>query len=79
MGKLSIPMPAPASGKRYLSNPGLSRRYDVDIKTIKGWRDDPEVKFPKPDLEINGRDYTDETKVEDWEARQRATATASNT
>ena len=78
MRKLSIPVPASASGKRYLSNPGLSRRYDVDVKTIKGWRSDPELEFPEPDLEINGREYTDETKVENWEARQRATATVAN-
>jgi hypothetical protein len=71
-------MPTPASGKRYLSTVGVAARYTVHVRTIKGWREDPEVKFPKPDLEINGRDYTDETKIEDWEARQRAAATVAN-
>jgi hypothetical protein len=65
----------PVGGKRYLSNPSLARRYDVDVRTIKRWQGDPELGFPAPDLEINGRDYTSENRVEDFEERRRVAAT----
>jgi|RhiMethySRZTD1v2_1073278.scaffolds.fasta_scaffold4843472_2 predicted DNA-binding transcriptional regulator AlpA len=59
-----------STGRRYLPDPQVCRRYGVTAMTLWRWDHDPSVNFPKP-IRINRRKYRDEAELEAWE-RQRA-------
>ena len=58
-----------------LPTPKTAQRYGVSTRTIERWRADPKLGFPDP-IEINGRHYDDEDKLQEWE-RQRAAGKAA--
>jgi hypothetical protein len=55
--------------RRFLSSPRICKRYDICAMTLRRWRRDPRVEFPKPDLTVRDRDsWLEETLVR-WERR----------
>jgi hypothetical protein len=49
-------------GKIYRSSGAVAGRYARCTRTISRWLQDPDLKFPQPDLVINGkRLWSDET------------------
>jgi hypothetical protein len=62
-------------GADYLSKAGLAARYDITIRTIDRWKDDPELEFPAADLVINGREYRRISTMERWERRRAIAST----
>jgi hypothetical protein len=63
-------------GGDYLSKAGIALRYDITIRTVDRWKDDPRLDFPAPDLVINHREYRKVTTMEKWE-RRRSIASAT--
>jgi hypothetical protein len=57
-------------GKQYLSDGLVAARYRRHVRTIKRWRADPRVKFPKHDIEINGHCYTLPETLDRFDAAQ---------
>ena len=51
-------------------NARLPDRYDVCDETIRRWKADPELAFPKAAAVINGREYFDEDELQTWEKRR---------
>ena len=66
-----------STGRRYLPDPQVCRRYGVSAMTLWRWDHDPRINFPKP-IRINRRKYRDEAELEAWE-RFRAAATSHET
>jgi hypothetical protein len=58
----------------HLNNQLLSVHFNRTVRTIDRWKQDPKLKFPKPDLVINGREYWRRRTIERWEATQAPTA-----
>ena len=59
-------------GKQYLSDGLVAARYRRHPRTIKRWREDPRVNFPKHDVEINGHGYTLPETLDRFDAAQAA-------
>ena len=51
-------------------NARLPGRYDVCDETIRRWKADPELAFPKAAAVINGREYFDDDELQAWEERR---------
>ncbi len=62
------------NGKTYLTDGLLGARYRRHPRTIKRWRKDPKVRFPEPDLIINGKAYTSVETADTFDERARITA-----
>jgi len=45
----------------------LPDRYGKSDETIRRWKRNPKLNFPKPAATINGRDYYGEADLEAWE------------
>jgi hypothetical protein len=48
----------------------LPPKFNVVPETIRRWRLDPKLNFPKPAAVINGREYYDEAELANWQAAQ---------
>jgi predicted DNA-binding transcriptional regulator AlpA len=55
-----------ASGRRWLPDSQVCKRYGVSPMTLWRWDHNPEMNFPKP-MRINRRKYRDEAELEAWE------------
>ena len=55
---------------RKLPGPTVDKRYNICSRTRARWKKNPELKFPKPALTINGREYYDEDHLIEWERAQ---------
>ena len=59
---MTLPTPSVSLGRIYRSTGWVARRYGKSTRTIDRWLRDPQVRFPSPDLIINGRrHWLDET------------------
>jgi hypothetical protein len=54
--------------KKLIPNRRLPVRYGVRRETVVRWKQDPSVNFPKPDAIINGIEYFDEQKLDEYDA-----------
>jgi hypothetical protein len=60
-------------GKRYQSRGyAAKRRYGRHPRTLKRWQVDPKIKFPFPDLVINGHEYYCDETLNEFDARMKA-------
>jgi len=50
----------------WLPTPAVAKRYNKSTKTIKRWREDPELNFP-PTLDINGHPHNSLPQLVQWE------------
>ena len=48
-------------------NARLPGRYGVSDETIRRWKADPKLDFPKPAAVINDREYFDDDQLQAWE------------
>jgi len=64
------------SGRRYLPDPQVAKRYGVSSMTLWRWDHDPHISFPKP-IRINRRKYRDEAELEAWERSRAAQVEAA--
>jgi hypothetical protein len=74
---------SPMKGTTYLPDSRIAERYGVCPRTIKRWRLNPNVCFPKLDLRINGRAFTSDATLDAFDTLRRqqpttATATTEN-
>jgi hypothetical protein len=53
--------------RRLIPNAKLRVRYDSSDETIRRWKADPKLDFPKPAAVINGREYFDDDELQAWE------------
>ena len=53
--------------KRRTPNSRLPIRYGVSRETIWRWKRDPRVGFPKPAAVINGIEYFDDDKLDEYD------------
>jgi predicted DNA-binding transcriptional regulator AlpA len=58
--------PVRSSGRRWLPDPQVCKRYGVSAMTLWRWDRNPEMNFPGP-IRINGRKYRDEDALEAWD------------
>jgi hypothetical protein len=49
----------------------VAKRYDVTLRTIDRWDDDPKLGFPKP-VRIKRRKYRFEVELDEFDARRAA-------
>jgi hypothetical protein len=56
---------------RMLPDSKVAARYGVVTRTLRRWDDNPDLNFPPP-LNINGRNYRDENKLDAWDREQAA-------
>ena len=54
-------------GRTLTPNAKLGDRYRVSDETIRRWKADPGLGFPKPAAVINSREYFDEDELQAWE------------
>jgi len=54
-------------GRTLTPNSKLPDRYRVSDETIRRWKADPRLHFPKPAAVINNRAYFDEDDLQAWE------------
>ena len=54
-------------GRTLIPNAKLGDRYRVSDETIRRWKADPGLGFPKPAAVINSREYFDEDELQAWE------------
>jgi hypothetical protein len=55
-------------GRTLIPNAKLPDRYDVSDETIRRWKADPGLRFPKPAALINNREYFDDDELQAWES-----------
>jgi hypothetical protein len=55
-------------GRTLIPNAKLGDRYRVSGETIRRWKADPRLQFPKPAAVINDREYFDDDELQAWEA-----------
>ena len=61
--------PKPAGGRDLLNTKKVKTRVgDVSDMCLWRWTRDPAVRFPAPDVVINGRKYWYSTTIDDWQA-----------
>ena len=61
--------PKPAGGRDLLNAKKVKVRVGgVSDMCLWRWTRDPEVRFPAPDVVINGRKYWYDTTSDDWQA-----------
>ena len=54
-------------GRTLTPNAKLPGRYRVSDETIRRWKADPGLGFPKPAAVIKSREYFDEDELQAWE------------
>lgn len=62
--------PLPAPDVR-LPTKAVAKRYDVTIRTVERWSDNPALGFPKP-IVVNARKYFRLSELEAWESKHEA-------
>jgi hypothetical protein len=55
-------------GRTLIPNAKLPGRYRVSDETIRRWKVDPGLRFPKPAALINNREYYDDDELQAWES-----------
>jgi hypothetical protein len=55
-------------GRTLIPNAKLPGRYDVSDETVRRWKADPGLGFPKPAALINNREYFDDDELQAWES-----------
>jgi len=75
LAQLTVPGGTTSLGIR-LPTKKVAHRYDVTVRTIERWGDDPELDFPKPII-VNLRKYYRLEELEAWERKHGATIAAS--
>jgi hypothetical protein len=55
--------------RQLIPNSALPPRYGKTSESIRRWKRDPNMNFPKPAAIIAGRAYFDEAELEAWETR----------
>lgn len=63
--------------RRLIPNSKLAERYGSTREAVFRWKKDPALKFPKPAMSINGRDFYDEADLLAWEDLQREAETVA--
>ena len=51
---------------KYLSDPRVAERYDVCLRTLKRWDENPEVEFP-PAIVLRNRRYREVAALDAWD------------
>jgi hypothetical protein len=55
-------------GRTLIPNAKLPDRYHVCDETVRRWKADPGLRFPKPAALINNREYFDDDELQAWES-----------
>ena len=63
--------------RQLIPNSKLTQRYGSTREAIFRWKKDPALKFPKPAMTLNGRDFYDEEELTAWEESRRESETAA--
>ncbi len=53
--------------RKLIPNSQLPARYGCTRECVFRWKKDPQLKFPKPALVVNQREFYDEAELLDWE------------
>jgi predicted DNA-binding transcriptional regulator AlpA len=53
--------------RRFLTGPGVCRRYNITDMALWRWLNDAELQFPRPTLVVKGRRYWLESELQNWE------------
>ena len=61
---MNKPEHAPNNTRTPIRN--VAERYDVHVRTIERWIEDPALRFPKP-MYIRGRRYFKTAELQAWE------------
>jgi hypothetical protein len=59
-------------GKIYRSSGAVAQRYGKCVRTIDRWLQDTDLKFPPPDLVINGKRLWSDGTLDQFDAKQKA-------
>jgi DNA-binding transcriptional MerR regulator len=54
----------------------VAERYNVNVRTIVRWENDPDLRFPQP-IEINGRRYFHEAELTSFDRTRRPASSAA--
>jgi hypothetical protein len=71
---MTLPHPRQLIGVTCLPDSRIALRYGVCLRTVKRWRENANVRFPKPDLRINGRAFTSESTLNAFDDLRRQQA-----